>query len=98
MTERAFIENWWKTRFPTANPPTLSNAMTFADALELLEAFRGAGDVKWTTGPTEKAWLEAWWLRKFPEWDSVITASDAEDLLIGYRKGTEARWPNGKAP
>jgi hypothetical protein len=94
MTEQAFIENWWKTRFPTGNSPTLSNAMTFADALALLKAFRGADDVKWMTGPTEKAW----WLRKFPEWHSVITAGDAEDLLIGYRKGTEARWPNGKAP
>jgi hypothetical protein len=45
-------------------------------------------------GPTEKSFLEAWWLRKFPanplKWGSVLSLADAEELLIEFRKSTEA--------
>jgi hypothetical protein len=62
--------------------------------LELLKAFRGAGDAKWMTGPTGKSFLEAWWLRKFPanplKWGSVLSLAGAEELLIEFRKSTEA--------
>jgi len=58
-------------------------------ALELLKAFRGAGDPKWMTGPTEKSFLEAWWLRKFPanplKWGSALSLADGEELLIEFR-------------
>jgi hypothetical protein len=47
------------------------------------------------TGPTEESWLEAWWLRKFPanprRWGSVLSLAVAEELLIEFRKSTEAR-------
>ena len=75
--------------------PTGDDVIMFAHALELLKAFRGAVDAKWGTGPSEKSWLEAWWLRKFPanplKWGSVLNLSDAEELLIEFRKFTEAR-------
>ena len=64
--ERAFIENWWKRKFSMPNLPTGDDVIMVSHALELLEAFRGAGDAKGMTGPTEKSFLEAWWLRKFP--------------------------------
>ena len=88
--ERAFIENWWQRKFSMPNLPTGDDVIMFAHALELLKAFRGAGDA-----PTEKSWLEAWWQRKFPanplRWGSVLSLTDAEELLIEFRKSTEAR-------
>jgi hypothetical protein len=94
--ERTFVENWWQRKFSMANLPTRDDVIMFAHALELLKAFRGAGDARWMTGPTEKNWLEAWWLRKFPanppKWGSVLNLADAEELLVEVRKGTEARW------
>jgi hypothetical protein len=93
--ERAFIENWWQRKFSMPNLPAGDAVIMFAHALELLKAFRGAGDAKWMTGPTEKSWLEDWWLRKFPanplRWGSVLRLTDAEELLIEFRKSTEAR-------
>ena len=76
------------------NLPTGDDVIMFAHALELLKAFRGTGDAKWMKGPTEKSFLEAWWLRKFPanplKWGSVLSLDDAEELLIEFRKSTEA--------
>ena len=95
--ERAFIENWWKRKFSMPNLPTGDDVIMVSHALELLKAFRGAGDAKWMTGPTEKSFLEAWWLRKFPDnplkWGSVLSRADAEELLIEFRKSTEAKQP-----
>jgi hypothetical protein len=92
--ERAFIENWWKRKFSMPNLPTGDDVIMVSHALELLKAFRGAGDAKWMTGPTEKSFLEAWWLRKFPanplKWGSVLSLADAEELLIEFRNSTEA--------
>ena len=92
--ERAFIENWWKRKFSMPNLPTGEDVIMVSHALELLEAFRGAGDAKWVTGPTERSFLEAWWLRKFPDnplkWGSVLSLADAEELLIEFRKSTQA--------
>ena len=92
--ERAFIENWWQRKFSMPNLPTGDDVIMFAHALELLKAFRGAGDAKWMTGPTEKSWLEAWWLRKFPanplRWGSVLSLADAEELLMEFRISTES--------
>ena len=92
--ERAFIENWWQRKFSMPNLPTGDDVIMFAHALELLKAFCGAGDA-WMTGPTEKSWIEAWWQRKFPanplRWGSVLSLTDAEELLIEFRKSTEAR-------
>jgi hypothetical protein len=91
--ERAFIEAWWQRKFSMPNLPTGDDVIMFAHALELLKEFRGADDA-WT-GPTEKSWIEAWWQRKFPanplRWGSVLSLTDAEDLLIEFRKSTEAR-------
>lgn len=93
--ERAFIENWWQRKFSMPNLPTGDDVIMFAHALELLKAFRGAGDDKLMTDSTEKSWLEAWWQRKFPanppRWGSVLSLTDAEELLIEFRKSTEAR-------
>jgi hypothetical protein len=92
--ERAFIENWWQRKFSMPNLPTGDDVIMFAHAIELLKEFRGAGDA-WMTGPTEKSWIEAWWQRKFPanplRWGSVLSLTDAEELLIEFRKSTEAR-------
>ena len=92
--ERAFIENWWKRKFSMPNLPTGDDVIMVSHALELLKAFRGAGDAKWMTGPTGKSFLEAWWLRKFPanplKWGSVLSLVDAEELLIEFRKSTQA--------
>ena len=92
--ERAFIENWWQRKFSMPNLPTGDDVIMFAHALELLKAFRGAGDA-WMMGPTEKSWIEAWWQRKFPasplRWGSVLSLTDAEELLIEFRKSTEPR-------
>ena len=93
--ERAFIENWWQRKFSMPNLPTGDDVIMFAHALELLKAFRGAGDAKWMTGPTEKSWLEARGLRKFPanprRLGSVLSLAAAEELLLEFRKSTEAR-------
>jgi hypothetical protein len=92
--ERAFIEKWWKRKFAMPNLPTADDVIMVSHALELLEAFRQAGDAKWMTGPTGKSFLEAWWLRRFPanplKWGSVLSLADAEKLLIEFRKSTEA--------
>ena len=94
MTERAFIENWWKRKFPAMDLPS---TLTFNGALDLLTAFRGTGDARWATGPKEKHFLEAWWQRRFPaahlRRDCTMPFVDAEDLLIQFRKSTEALWP-----
>lgn len=45
MTERlilsheSFIKRWWARRFPEANPPTWSSAVTCADATDLLQKY-----------------------------------------------------------
>ena len=95
--ERAFIENWWQQKFSMPNPPTGDDVIMFSHALELLKAFRGAGDARRITDPNQKSFLEAWWLRKFPanppKWGSVLSLADAEELLIDFRKSTEATEP-----
>src|SRR6266481_2157392 len=92
--KRAFNKNWWKRKFSMPNLPTVKDVIMVSHAIELLKAFRGAGDAKWMTGPTEKSFLEAWWLRKFPDnplkWGSVLSLADAEELLIEFRKSTQA--------
>ena len=92
--ERAFIENWWKRKFSMPNLSTGDDVIMVSHALELLKAFRVAGDADWMTGPTEKSFLEAWWLRKFPanplKWGSVLSLGDVEELLMEFRKSTEA--------
>jgi hypothetical protein len=92
--ERAFVENWWTRKFSMPNLPTCDDVIMVSHALELLKAFRGAGDAKWMTAPTGKSFLEAWWLRKFPanplKWGSVLSLADAEELLIEFRISTEA--------
>ncbi len=45
--ERAFIENWWKRKFSMPNLSTGDDVIMVSHALELLKAFRGAGDAKW---------------------------------------------------
>jgi hypothetical protein len=93
--ERAFIENWWKRKFSMPNFPTGDDVIMVSHALELLKAFRGAGDAKCMTGPTEKSFLEAWWLRKFPanplKWGRVLSLADAEKLLIEFRNPQRPR-------
>ena len=73
----------------------------FSHALELLKAFRGAGDARRITDPTQKSFLEAWWARKFPahppKWGSVLSLADGEELLVEFRKSTEARWTKNVA-
>jgi hypothetical protein len=97
--ERAFVENWWQRKFSMPNLPTGDDVIMFAHALELLKEFRGDA---WMTGPTEKSWIEAWWQRKFPanplRWGSVLSLTDAEELLIEFRKSTEARRRKRKNP
>jgi hypothetical protein len=92
--ERAFIENWWKRKFSMPNLPTDDDVIMVSHVLELLKAFRLAVDAKSMTGPTEKSFLEAWWPRKFPanplKWGSVLRLADAEELLVDFRKSTEA--------
>jgi hypothetical protein len=92
--ERAFIEKWWKRKFSMPNLPTGDDVIMVSHAIELLKAFCGASDAKWTTGPSEKSFLEAWWLRKFPDnplkWGSVLSLADAEELLIEFRNSTQA--------
>jgi hypothetical protein len=87
--ERAFVENWWKCKFSMPNLATGDDVIMVSHALELLKAFRGAGDAKRVTGPTEKSFLEAWWLRKFPanplKWGSVISLAEADGLLKEFR-------------
>jgi hypothetical protein len=94
--ERAFVENWWTRKFSMPNLPTGNDVIMVSHALELLKAFRGS-DAKWMTGPTEKSFLEAWWLRKFPanplKWGSVLSLAEAEELLIDFRKSTDATEP-----
>jgi hypothetical protein len=94
--EKAFIENWWQHKFSMPNLPTGDDVIMFSHALELLKAFRGAGDARRITDPTEKSFLEAWWARKFPanplKWGSVLRLADAEELLVEFRKSTEVRW------
>ena len=89
--ERAFLEHWYATKFPTATPPTDSTTITFAATVDFLTAYQKADDAKWMMGPSAKHWLESEWVRKFPanplKRDSVLTVADAEDLLIRYRKG-----------
>jgi hypothetical protein len=91
--EREFVENWWKCKFSMPNLATGDDVIMVSHALELLEAFRGA-DAKWVKGPIGKSFLEAWWLRKFPadplKWGSVLSLADAEELLMEFRKSTEA--------
>ncbi len=69
--ERAFIENWWKRKFSMPNLSTGDDVIMVSHALELLKAFRGAGDAKWM-------------------WGSVLSLADAEELLIEFRKSTQA--------
>lgn len=99
--ERAFIENWWQQKFSMPNLPTGDDVIMFSHALELLKAFRGAGDARRITDPTQKSFLEAWWARKFPanplKWGSVLSLADAEELLVEFRKSTEVRWPKNIA-
>jgi hypothetical protein len=92
--ERAFIENWWQRKFSMPNLATGDDVIMVSHAIELLEAFRGAGDAKWVKGPIAKSFLEAWWLRKFPadplKWGSVLSLADAEELLMEFRISTVA--------
>jgi hypothetical protein len=96
--EKAFVENWWTQKFSMPNLPTGDDVIMVSHALELLKAFRGAGDAKWIKSPDGESFLEAWWLRKFPanplKWGSVLSLADAEELLIDFRKSTEATEPN----
>jgi hypothetical protein len=91
--ERAFVDNWWKRKFSMPNLATDDDVIMVSHALELLQAFRGA-DAWGGTGPRAKSFLEAWWLRKFPadplKWGSVLRLADAEELLMEFRKSTEA--------
>ncbi len=96
-----FIANWWQHKFSMDHLPTGDDVIMFSHALELLKAFRGAGDAWRIRDPTEKGFLEAWWARKFPanppKWGSVLSLADAEELLVEFRKSTKVRWPKSVA-
>lgn len=40
MSEQKFIEKWWKNRFPTADKPTWSSAITCVDAIDLMAKYK----------------------------------------------------------
>jgi hypothetical protein len=91
--ERAFIEQWWRRKFSMPNLPTDEDVIMFAHAIDLVTAYHKDGDGRSTTRCPARPWAEAWWQRKFPakplKWGSVLTLSDAEELLIEFREATK---------
>ena len=53
MSEDDFIRQWWKKRFPDADPPKWDSAITCADASDLLRAYYKHLEIIAMTKPTE---------------------------------------------